>query len=302
MQATVAICTYDRPALLRLCLRGLVAAMSADIAEVVVVDNADSSETQSLVREFAKVLPLRLIEERRPGLSRARNAALESVATDYIVYLDDDAIPDATWGAAVGKAMNEYWADYFGGPYRPYYLNRPPRWYLDKYGSKYIGMKEGRLSSGQYVSGGNMGWRVSLLRRAGGFDPELGMNAAKLALGEETQLQALIQKGYPDTRGYFLPEMSMKHFVPPYKLRLAYFWRRSWAYGRILHRVDSSDPILNTSLLDLVIQTRLGMPIVTRAFVRDSDIHPFWQNYMVDYLSRHGVAAGVVWNRLFGHK
>jgi len=95
---TIAVCTRERPGLLHSCLERVCAA-AGDRYEVVVVDNAARSDaTARVVESFAaRGLPVRRIEEPRPGLSRARNRALAAIDTEYVAFTDDDALPDRDW-------------------------------------------------------------------------------------------------------------------------------------------------------------------------------------------------------------
>ena len=95
---TVAVCTRERPDLLRSCLGRLQAAVT-DRYEVVVVDNAPVSDaTAHVVENFAaRGMPVRRVVEPRPGLSRARNRALADIDTEYVAFTDDDALADRDW-------------------------------------------------------------------------------------------------------------------------------------------------------------------------------------------------------------
>jgi len=95
---TVAVCTRERPGLLRSCLEQVCTAVG-DRYEVVVVDNAPrTNATERVVEEFAgRGMPIRRIVEPRPGLSRARNHALAQIETQYVAFTDDDALADRFW-------------------------------------------------------------------------------------------------------------------------------------------------------------------------------------------------------------
>jgi GT2 family glycosyltransferase len=100
-----AICTRDRPALLRRAL-GALLAQTAPPAEVLVVDNAPQDQTtQTLVRaEFPTV---RYVMEPVPGLDFARNRALAATKSDIVAFVDDDAVADAAWCRTLHKVFAE---------------------------------------------------------------------------------------------------------------------------------------------------------------------------------------------------
>ena len=102
-QITVAVCTRQRPEELRRALRSL-AAQRPPVAEILVVDNAPADDhTRRLVaEEFPAV---RYLIEPVPGLDFARNRALRAAAHDVVAFLDDDAVADPGWAAAIGRAF-----------------------------------------------------------------------------------------------------------------------------------------------------------------------------------------------------
>ena len=100
---TAAICTHDRPLLLRRALASLIAQRDAP-AEILVVDNAPSDgRARALVAEaFPSVTYL---HEPSPGLDFSRNRALRAAAGDVVAFLDDDAVADPGWSAALTAAF-----------------------------------------------------------------------------------------------------------------------------------------------------------------------------------------------------
>ena len=106
---TVAVCTFRRNALLRQVVPLLLAqADSLDRsryrAEVLVIDNnpdGDAGPVVAALREQAEAVqgaaPLHYVHQPRPGLSAARNAALERAAGSLLAFIDvgnaDDPAP-----------------------------------------------------------------------------------------------------------------------------------------------------------------------------------------------------------------
>ncbi|HVL69024.1 MAG TPA: glycosyltransferase [Vicinamibacterales bacterium] len=92
---SIVVPTCDRPEDLRRCLESLIAQRTRHQVEVIVVDNRPSSGTaRSVAADFPSV---RLVEERRPGLSFARNAGIRHATGEIIVATDDDVVAPATW-------------------------------------------------------------------------------------------------------------------------------------------------------------------------------------------------------------
>jgi GT2 family glycosyltransferase len=103
---TVILCTRDRVALLRTALASILAVDYPDF-ETIVVDNAAKT---SATREYVLSLGaprVRIVDEPRPGLSRARNAGLLAATGDIVAFTDDDVVVDRYWLRALvdGFAM-----------------------------------------------------------------------------------------------------------------------------------------------------------------------------------------------------
>lgn len=93
LTASVVVCTRNRPACLRVCLKGL-AQLDHAPDEVIVVDNtAGNKEAEAVAKEFGAVY----LVEPKPGLSRARNRGMAESHSEVVVYLDDDATADSQW-------------------------------------------------------------------------------------------------------------------------------------------------------------------------------------------------------------
>ncbi len=65
--------------------------------EVIVVNNNSTDDTDSVVQDWiAKFpVPLRLLDETKPGPAAARNAGVEAASGDYLVFIDNDILTQA---------------------------------------------------------------------------------------------------------------------------------------------------------------------------------------------------------------
>ncbi len=99
---SVVIPTFKRPALLKKCLEALlVQTLPPPAYEILVVDDAGSEETRSLVREYAS-------ERKEPGIrylsivgkhgpAAARNRGWRMARSPLIAFTDDDCLPEPDW-------------------------------------------------------------------------------------------------------------------------------------------------------------------------------------------------------------
>jgi len=101
MTWSVVIPTVGRPSLSD-CLAGLAASVRAcgpAPAEVVLVDDRPLTECGPLPIEVPPALPVRVVYGCGNGPAAARNAGWRTVGTPWVVFLDDDVVPSATWAA-----------------------------------------------------------------------------------------------------------------------------------------------------------------------------------------------------------
>jgi GT2 family glycosyltransferase len=95
VSVSVVVPTCGRPDDLRRCLTSLRRQASSRTMELIVVDNRpETSVTRDAVREFPNV---RVVEERRPGLSYARNAGFTAALGEILIATDDDVIVPPDW-------------------------------------------------------------------------------------------------------------------------------------------------------------------------------------------------------------
>lgn len=288
---TIAICTRNRADFLRKCLGGLFSATQTIHPRIIIVDNASTDSTRDIVAQFAD--KVHLVHEQNVGLSHARNTAIAHCHTPYLVFLDDDGVPDPEWTSSIGDMIEKHQPDVFGGPYSPFYTDPREPWFSDALGAAHMDLSDGLQPRGTCFSGGNMGWRVELLKALGGFDPKLGISGNELRLGEETALQLAMWRRSPDAKFCFSRKMHMIHHVSKVKMRLRYIHKRNFIYGWQLRDIDPMQEILKNGVIALMLRTKLGVPLILRYFVRDRTIYPYWKGYAAAYLSLNSILIGI---------
>ncbi|MCF6304798.1 MAG: glycosyltransferase [Rhodobacteraceae bacterium] len=131
----IALCSRQRPQLLRRCLASLdQLVIPEDIAvSVLVVENNETSQYQEILQDFGKVLPLTHVSEPRAGLVYARNKILDTVAkmqVDWMGGVDDDQIIDQQWLVHMVAAIREFPdTKVFVGDWRRQVPKDVPYWY-----------------------------------------------------------------------------------------------------------------------------------------------------------------------------
>jgi GT2 family glycosyltransferase len=207
---TAAICTRDRSEDLARALDGL-HAQDYPRLRVLVVDNAPADDrTQRLVAKLALTREIEYVVEPRPGLSWARNRAIDCSDTEIIAWVDDDEVCDAGWATEVARAFVEVpGAGAVTGTVAPAELETEPQAWFEQYS----GVRRGRgftravfspaTASQQsplyplppYGAGANMAFRREAIERIGRFDPALGTGTSTLAGEDTAALSALLLAG-----------------------------------------------------------------------------------------------------------
>lgn len=166
-KVSVVVCSYNGAAMLRGCLRSLMAVDYPDY-EVILVDDGSSDATAEIADEFPQVVYHR--QENR-GLSVARNVGAELASGEIIVYTDSDCEADRDWLRYMVQAMEDQQVEAIGGP------NITP---LDSsWTARCVGASPGNPSHvmlddhhAEHVPGCNMAFKRSTLLGIGGFDSQ----------------------------------------------------------------------------------------------------------------------------------
>lgn len=122
LRITIAVCTRERPKMLRRLLGSIVEMDKAENVElnVVIVENDSASKSKSIIREFESKLRISYSLETKLGLVFARNAAIESslnTEAEWIAFVDDDEWIDANWLTEMINASKKFPNnDAFAGP------------------------------------------------------------------------------------------------------------------------------------------------------------------------------------------
>jgi len=208
------------------CLDGLAGqSLPPEAYEVHVVDTGEDG-AGDLVESRARDWRPRLAYHRANGLGpgRQRNQGVESVATEYVAFVDSDCVPEPGWLEA-GLARLREGATIVQGPtLTPDGVPPPPFAHAIFVESQ----------SPMYESC-NVMYRRQALRDAGGFSVDL-FDRDGVHLGEDTELGWRVARRGGTTS--FEPRAIVRHAVAtvPFRDHLAYQWQARY-FPRLVGRV-----------------------------------------------------------------
>ncbi|MDY7578264.1 glycosyltransferase family 2 protein [Herbaspirillum sp. RTI4] len=232
---SICICTFRRPLQLTHLLVALLAQAYDDLRiEVVVVDNDPAGSAATVLEHWRQCspLPLQARHEPTPNISLARNAAVHAASGAWILFIDDDELPDPDWIRRMVATQAQYQADAVLGPVTPNYRSDTPDWIRrgDFFNRR-------RLATGTRVGindarTGNVLIRRSLLQQLPGpFDPAFGLSGA-----EDTLLfHALIDLG---AVLIWCDEATVSEEVASQRATLGWLLRRSYRQGQTYMRCE----------------------------------------------------------------
>lgn len=256
MRFTVAVCTWNRAALLPAVLERLARVRYAPGDwEVVVVNNNSTDDTERVLDTFKGRLPLRRAFEPKQGNSHARNTAVREARGDYVVWTDDDVLVEADWLAAYARAVERHpSAALFGGPVRPRFEGTPPAWLSDAwqeigpaFAARDLGDEPFELDiEGELPYGANYVVRAREQRRFP-YDPSLGRVLDGGTLGDETAvIRAVLASG---GKGRWVPDARVEHWIPKERQTIGYLRSYYALQGRTFLKRDGAGKFLGRPLL-----------------------------------------------------
>ncbi len=279
---SILICTHNRANILPYCLDSLVTqTASQDLFEVIVVDNHSIDNTKNVTLSFTgKIKNLRYVYEEVIGLSHARNRGYKEAVYDWVSYVDDDAKAYTNYIERVLWVIEHYHFDCFGGRFFPWYQEPKPKWLPEDFGRFPLLLDSiGVLPNSQYVAGGVIVFRKSILFEVGGFPISLGMSGTQVGYGEENWVQDELRKH--SYRIGFDPNLKIDHLVASYKFELRWHVRRQYARGRAARILEIGKQKKIVPLLGWAILVTMK-ELVRNSLKWVSQRNYYYQNYLLD--------------------
>lgn len=234
---SVVLATRNRAASLSRLLQGLVAQVDAPPFQVVVADNGSSDETSEVLKAYSHKVVLSSVFVERPGKGRALNEALRLADAEFIVFTDDDVLPDARWLYEWSLVFQRHASvDFFGGRIETDH-NMVPAWVLHSHnisrlltGEHDLGSSECQYRGGEYPFGPNMAVRYSRIKQYSHPYPENMGPGTSLPIGDETALFKRLEHRSGEAMIY-APGPVVKHEIEAENVRFISALKRCYTSG-----------------------------------------------------------------------
>jgi glycosyltransferase involved in cell wall biosynthesis len=289
---TAAVCTHNRSRDVERCVAHLVPQAREHGIPVLIIDSGSYEDEAQHLAQIAARSGARLVRCDLPGLSIARNRAVAEADSEWVVFLDDDAIPHADWAQGLVAALAAAGPNIaiVGGRIVPRWPDAAAtervtdRWLLllscfDKEGA-------GRVGKGFKVCGANLAVRKQTVEMVGGFPVKLGRTGVQLISCEEAYLIERL-KGL-DLASRYDSAFGVDHVISPQRLEPA--WAAQRAYWEGVSRVRLS------GTLGKAIPRNLSVPKLLLTMVPLFAMKTFSRN--ADYAIRYFMALGALAEQL----
>jgi glycosyltransferase involved in cell wall biosynthesis len=216
--------------------------------EIVVVVDGDPILADMVHEHFPEQVVL--LQPERWGLSSARMRGVHAVTSEFVAFLDDDAVADPNWLEGLRSHLDDPAVLGVSGASLPKWEADRPAWFPDEFlwvvGCSYRGLPT-KSAEVRNVFGGCCMYRRSELLEVGGYDPTYGYRPGHQAGGEEAELALRLRTARPGGRFVYEPSAVIRHRIPASRLTVAYLARRcrdeGIAKAAVARRHRGHDPL-----------------------------------------------------------
>jgi glycosyltransferase involved in cell wall biosynthesis len=176
MDFSLVIGTRNRAEKLQRCLAAVAELRSTATWELVIVDNASTDGTATVINEFKMRAPMSVVAAYEPkqGLGRARNCGITAAHGSVVGFTDDDCYPAPDYIDSLLAIFRDREIGYVGGRIKLFDPRDWPISIVDKAEAQIIEPFTYIDGPDMKILGANMAFRLGVLKQIGGFDKALG--------------------------------------------------------------------------------------------------------------------------------
>ncbi len=240
MKLSIVICSYNRAKYIGDALDSLYNQTSSlSEFEVLLVDNNSTDGTPGIYKTWREHNPdgnFQYLSEHRQGASFARNTGATHAKTEWLCFMDDDAVAFPDFVANIIKhTLEKPTIVGFGGKIIPKYIPKKPVW-MSYYVSSLVGNFDYSqvpcaFKKGKYPLESNMIIKKSVFDQIGGFNTTLPGVVGTLRIGGEGKELFFKVIGLGEEI-YYDPNIIVYHVVETSKLTKEYLYRVASGIGR----------------------------------------------------------------------
>jgi len=179
-------------------------------------------------------MPVRILAAKEPGLCFARNLGIKESRGDYVVFLDDDAVPADGWLDSLLEPYSDAEVLATGGGIEPEWIAGRPSWFpgeLDWLVGCFYSGHSSESSRVRNVIGANMSFRRSIFERTGFFSEKIGAIGKRRLAGDDSEFCMRVRETYGAGHIVYVPKALVRHRVPLSRGTLEYSFRRAYVEG-----------------------------------------------------------------------
>ncbi|NTU67197.1 MAG: glycosyltransferase [Candidatus Moranbacteria bacterium] len=229
MKLSFVIPAYNEEDYIGDCLRSILEESSGKDygIEIIVINNASFDKTKEVACSFEDV---RVVDEARKGLTRARQRGLEEARGEFLAYLDADTRITSGWFDIIEqKLFNNNDIVCYSGPYRYYDGSKYQKTILEFLWN--ISAPIAYMIVGFMVLGGNFVARKEALKKMGGFDTDIEF------YGEDTDVARRISKfGKSVFDMDFFVYSSSRRFSEQGMVRISWKYAANFIWQVLFHK------------------------------------------------------------------
>ena len=237
---SIIICSYNRANYIGAALDALYHQSSGlALFEAIVVDNNSTDGTPEVFSTWRANHPegqFIYTTETHQGASFARNTGADMSTTEWLCFIDDDAIANKDFVQNIIKHINDQpFVHGFGGRIIPRYIPSEPKW-MSYYVSSMVGNFDYApvacaFKNGKYPLESNMIVSKKVFDQVGGFNTQLPGVVGTVRIGGEGKdlFYKIMDLGHTI---YYDPTIIVEHIVETKKLTKEYMYRVASGMGR----------------------------------------------------------------------